>query len=137
MKLSIQNSDTIGAFSTSLCALHCVATPFLFIAQAQYANQFDSAQVFWSSLDYLFLLISFFAVYQSTKKTTGRYIKPLFWLSWFSLFALIMNEKLELFHLPETLTYISAFSLVAIHLYNRKYCRCDSDSCCADTKSSA
>ncbi len=31
---AIPESDIVGAVASGLCALHCIATPFLFIAQS-------------------------------------------------------------------------------------------------------
>ena len=44
------------------------------------------------------------------------------------LFAMIMNEKGELLHLPEYMTYASALLLAGIHFYNLKYCQCKNDN---------
>ncbi|GIR72848.1 MAG: hypothetical protein CM15mP75_3600 [Flammeovirgaceae bacterium] len=41
---------------------------------------------------------------------------------------LLISEELELFHLPEALTYASGFSLAFLHIYNRKYCQCADES---------
>ena len=50
--------------------------------------------------------------------------------SWTSLAFLLISEELELFHLPEALTYASGFSLAFLHVYNKKYCQCDDGTCC-------
>jgi len=33
--------------------------------------------------------------------------------------------------LGELVVYIPAIALVGLHLYNRKYCKCEDDTCCA------
>ena len=121
--------DTIGIIAGMLCTIHCIATPFIFIIQPL-SVQNEAAPLWWKSLDYLFLLISFLAVYQSTKNTAKSWMKYALWISWTLLTLAIVNEKLELFHLGELVVYIPAISLVGLHLYNRKYCQCADETCC-------
>ena len=45
-------------------------------------------------------------------------------------FFQIINEKLAWTLLPETFIYITAISLAVLHIYNLKYCQCDTDGCC-------
>jgi len=132
MILIKQNTDILGSFSSSLCLIHCVATPFVFMAQTTAINCCEGAPIWWKLLDYFFLIISFYAIYWSTKATTINWIKPLLWLSWFMLMVIIMNEKLELLPLPEALIYIPSILLIGLHLYNRKYCNCNEDKCCVN-----
>ncbi|MRH99501.1 MerC family mercury resistance protein [Kriegella sp. EG-1] len=132
MILVKQKSDILGSFASSLCLVHCIATPFLFIAQAGSATCCDGPPLWWKFMDYLFLGISFFAILWSTKTTTLKWIKPVLWLNWSVLATIILNEKLELFHLPEAVIYIPAIALVMLHLYNRKHCKCASNKCCVN-----
>ncbi|MDB2606230.1 MerC domain-containing protein [Zobellia sp.] len=127
-----QKSDLLGTFASSLCLVHCIATPFLFIAQAGAASCCDTPPAWWKFMDYFFLAISFFAIYWSTKTTTIKWISPTLWLSWTVLASLILNEKLELFSIPEVVVYIPAIALVILHLYNRKHCKCNTDKCCVN-----
>ena len=41
------------------------------------------------------------------------------------------KERCWLIHIPETATYLSASSLICLHIYNLNYCRCDNDDCCS------
>lgn len=124
-------SDSIGALASGLCLLHCIATPFLFVIQP-ISVQSESAPIWWKSLDYVFLLISFFAVYWSAKNSSRNWVKYALWISWTLLTLAIINEKLELFHLGELVVYIPAISLISLHFYNRKYCQCADETCCAN-----
>lgn len=132
MILIKQRSDILGTFASSLCLMHCVATPFLFMAQASSVTFSSGPPTWWKFMDYIFLAISFFAIYWTTKTTTIKWIKPMLWLSWGVLLAIILNEKLELFFLPEAIIYIPSIALVILHLYNRKHCKCSTDKCCAN-----
>ena len=135
MKLSIQKPDIIGAMSSSLCAIHCLVTPILFAAQSYAVSDHDhhhhDSPIWWSNLDFLFLIISVFAIYRSSRNSSNKYIKIGLWFSWSMLFLLILNEKTELLHLPEILTYIAAFTLAFLHIYNLNYCQCNDEDCCS------
>ncbi|WP_298880503.1 MerC domain-containing protein [uncultured Polaribacter sp.] len=127
-----QKSDILGSFVSSLCLIHCFATPFIFVAQTSVSACCTTTITpsWWSYIDLFFLVISLFAIYWSTKFTTAKWMKFALWINWFLLFTVITNEKSALFHLPEITIYIPAFALVILHIYNRKYCRCNVDSCC-------
>ena len=62
-------------------------------------------------------------VYFSSRVTTVKMMKYLFWLSWGILFLIIINEKTELFQFSEYTTYIAALALSLLHIYNLKYCK--------------
>lgn len=132
MILIKQNSDILGTFASSLCLAHCVATPFLFLAQASAATCCDGPPTWWKFMDYFFLAISFFAIYWTTKTTTIKWMKPMLWLSWSVLAGIILNEKLELVPIPEAAIYYPAVALMGLHIYNRKYCTCNFDKCCVN-----
>lgn len=129
-----QRSDILGAFASVLCLIHCIATPFIFIAQASTVSCCNAVPAWWKLIDYIFLTISFFAIYWTSKTTTINFIKPLLWLSWFALLTVILNERFGWFPLAESAIYIPAFSLVILHLYNKKYCKCGTDKCCVDER---
>jgi len=131
MKLIINNSDYIGATSSGLCMLHCFATPFIFLSQSAAINISQEITFLWYLLNYMFLLISFIAIYYSVKNSSNFLVKVLLYLFWLLLSALIINEGLSIFPVPELYTYISALSLSSLHIYNLKYCRCDDDECCS------
>ena len=132
MKLIINNSDYIGATSSGLCMLHCFATPFIFLSQSAAINISQEITFLWYLLNYMFLLISFIAIYYSVKNSSNFLVKVLLYSFWISLSALIINEALLLFPIPELYTYISAFTLITLHMYNLKYCRCNDDECCTN-----
>ena len=88
----------------------------------------------WQPLNFLFLSLSFLAIYRSVQNSSSINVKILLYLSWTVLAFLLISEELELFHLPEILTYASGFSLAFLHIYNRKYCQCADEECCVDNK---
>lgn len=124
-------SDYIGAFASGLCVIHCIATPFLFVLQScSVTGCCSSGPGWWSFIDYLFIGITFFAVYYSAKNTSKDWMKYALYSSWLLLTILMLNEKVGVFPLAEMWKYTAAFTLVGLHLGNRKYCRCNDESCC-------
>ena len=130
IKLKI-NSDLIGASASTLCTIHCLATPFIFVASACTQSCCASAPTWWIAIDYIFLIISFFAVYRSTKTTSKTWIKPTLWISWIALISFILLEHNSSIILSDLFKYSSALSLAGFHIYNMKYCQCENDDCCA------
>lgn len=127
------NSDSIGATATVLCLIHCIATPLLFIAQTNATHHNHSVPLWWKSIDFIFVAISFFAVFWSVRNTQIQWIKTAFWIAWAALTFVILNEKLELIHLAEAVIYAPALALVSLHIYNRRHCQCKDGDCCSST----
>ena len=134
MKYTLKHADTIGAINSSLCVAHCFATPFLFLGQAQTSLvEFSTVPLWWQFLNYVFIVISFFAVSRTVKNSSNQLVKSLLWVSWVFLSALILNEEFEIMHIPELLTYFAGISLASLHIYNLKYCQCEDENCCPQT----
>jgi len=130
-KLS-SNSDLFGATASGICLVHCVATPFLFVAHAemhQHGHPHGASPFWWNVIDIFFLVISLAAVYWSAKSSSETWVKAVLYFSWLFLAFLNLNEKFGGIHLPEALIYIPAVSLIVFHLYNKKYCQCRGEDC--------
>lgn len=124
-------SDLIGSVASGLCVVHCIATPFLFVAQScTISDCCASGPAWWSSIDYIFIVITFFAVFQSAKHTSNVWLKYGMYACWILLTALILNEKFGFWGISENWKYLSSVVLIGLHLYNLKYCKCDEASCC-------
>ncbi len=131
MKEHTLRMDTIGIVASVLCMIHCIATPFLFIAKACTAACCADAPVWWQTIDYIFIVISFVAIFFATKNTTKKWISIALWSSWTLLLLSILNERLQTGLLPELFIYLPALAIVGLHFYNLKYCRCSTETCCA------
>ncbi|MEP1489164.1 MAG: MerC domain-containing protein [Algibacter sp.] len=134
MILTNQKPDNIGAVASTLCLIHCIATPFIFIVQSCAITCCSETPTWWQFIDYFFLIISFFAIYRSTQTTSKKWMKPSLWLSWFLLLFVIINEKTAWFPLPEYVIYFPALALIILHLYNKKYCQCNLNKCCTNER---
>jgi len=127
---TLGQSDIIGASASALCAVHCIATPFLFVVQSCHADACcDASPGWWSSLDYAFIGITFAAVFFSARNSARVWMKYSLYASWVLLTALIANEKMTWFPMAEVWKYGAAFVLIALHLYNRRFCGCADDNC--------
>ncbi|MCH2200069.1 MAG: MerC domain-containing protein [Flavobacteriales bacterium] len=124
----------MGAAASGLCMIHCMATPFIFIAHSCSAACCETAPAWWRWIDIGFLIISFFAVMYSGKHTTKVAVKWLLWITWIALAVAVMNENLGWFAASHWFKYSAATGLVAVHIYNLKFCRCQDDQCCAPAK---
>lgn len=122
-------ADNIGMASTSLCLVHCLLTPFIFIAQACAADCCAESPVWWRAVDFLFLVISFAAVYFAAKSSSKRWVKVAFYVLFALLCFFIVNEHAGSLQLHRIFLYTPAFLLFALHLYNKKYCRCENECC--------
>lgn len=137
MKLAFtlsSRADAIGAIASALCAIHCMATPFIFVAQTQIAERCTHASpMWWSAIDIVFIFITFFAVRQSGKHSSKSWMANALYTLWALLTFFVINEKIGVTHLSAMFKYSSAFALITLHLYNLKYCQCDEEQCCTAT----
>ena len=130
LKLINVKPDISGAIASSLCVVHCLLTPFLFLSNGLLYTWFDKTPFLWSNLDFIFIFISFVAIHRSTQSTSKVFMKYALWISWVCLFFFLLNEKILLLGIPGYLTYIAATSLSSLHIYNLKFCQCKSGNCC-------
>ena len=128
-------SDVIGAWASGLCLIHCLATPFLFVAQAGLISHGESHPQWWGILDVVFLSISFIAIWWSSKNTSKQWMRIALWASWLLLCFVVLNEKLAIVPLAEQAIYVPAVGLIFFHLYNRRYCQCGEGDCRVDEQS--
>lgn len=131
MKLILNKPDTLGIIASTLCMIHCLVTPLLFITQTSIATN-EVASIWWKNIDFLLLVISFFAVYRSTQKSSNDLIKYGLWITFISLTIIILNEKMKWFFLPESIIHIAGLTLVTLHIYNLNYCQCKDKNCCTN-----
>ena len=124
-------ADTVGAAASFLCMIHCVATPFLFVAQACASTCCSAAPTWWRAIDFAFLLVSAVAVLRAVKASSTAWMRWGLRAAWVVLAATILAENFAPALFSEWAKYPSAFSLIGLHLYNMKYGCCDKDNCIA------
>ena len=124
-----KKSDELGVLSSTLCMLHCLATPFLLMAVPSSSIINSGSPGWWSWLDIVFLAISFFAIFKTVQQSTLRWLQTSLIVSGIILSFLILNERFEVVEIPFDMVYLPAFALVVLHLINRRRCRCQAKCC--------
>ncbi|MCG8387169.1 MAG: MerC domain-containing protein [Cytophagales bacterium] len=122
-----KKSDELGMLSSTLCMLHCMATPFLLLAVPSSQVTHHGSQAWWSWLDILFLGISLIAVFMTVQQSTQKWLKVSLVVSWLMLSFFILNERFEGIEFSFDMVYFPAFALVVLHLVNKRQCRCEND----------
>ena len=133
--ISSSSSDYIGAAASFLCVIHCMATPLIFVIQSCTTTNSccDSAPLWWSAIDYMFIGITFIAVHQSSKNTSKDIMRVLLYGTWAVLTLVIINEKLSIWLISAIWKYLAALLMITTHMYNLKFCQCKKDSyCCSN-----
>ena len=111
--------DLIGASASFLCLVHCLATPFVFLIKSSAAVCCSETPIWWQSIDYIFLVVAFFAVVLVTKNHRSKeWMKFSLVVCWLGLLLVTLNSTYFLFHITNEIAYIPAISLVCLHLYN-------------------
>lgn len=113
-----KKADIIGVLTSTLCLIHCFLAPFVFMAWTTSSAHKNTTQSWWYLLDYLFIVVSFLAIFKTTQNTNNRWINLGFWFSWLFLIVLLLNEKISYIAAPETLIYIPTLSIIILHIYN-------------------
>lgn len=109
--------DYLGIAGSGLCLIHCLAMPTLFFIQNSFAKDLVKG---WNLenvyLDYLFVLLCFFAVFSVTKYGNSWKITTSFWL-FFLLFSISILFE-EDFEYLNFLGYGASLGLITIHIIN-------------------
>ncbi|WP_298555246.1 MerC domain-containing protein [uncultured Algibacter sp.] len=132
MTFTINKSDTIGILSSSLCLIHCLATPFLFAVQVHVIKCCEAKPLWWSSIDFIFLIISALAIYKSSTTVSKKWITITLFASWLLLVFIIVNEKVGWFNISEVAIYLPSLGLIFFHWYSSRFCQCKNKTCCVN-----
>ena len=124
-------ADFIGATASGLCMIHCLMTPLIFAVQTTSLTCSDIGPIWWKGVDYLFLVITFTAIFYTSKTTSSSWVPKALYGLWYILTLLIIDQSLHVTGLSHSLMYIPALGLIGLHYYNRRYCQCEDDHCCA------
>lgn len=109
--------DYLGIAGSGMCLIHCLAMPILFFVQNSFAKDLlkglDLENIY---LDYLFVLLCFFAVFSVTKHSDSWKINASFWL-FFTLFSISVLFEEDFEHL-DFLGYGASLGLIITHIIN-------------------
>jgi TctA family transporter len=108
----INKADIVGILSSSICLVHCIATP-LMIA---FGASFFTNPIF----NYFFLIVSFISIFKATEKRRHTKIGSLLWFSFVGfLFSTLFQDKYHWLHYSG---YFFALLIISGHLINIKHC---------------
>jgi hypothetical protein len=111
-------ADKLGIASAVACTIHCLLIPALFVVKYSFTANINThfaegLPSWWPALDYLFLVVSFVAVYHAATHAAERGIKRFLWLFWICLaIAIVFEQQLH------WLAYIASAGLVTTHVRN-------------------
>lgn len=113
-------ADKLGIASAVICTIHCLVVPMLFLLKYWWTNTTGKALFgtsglpsWWETIDYLFLIVGFVAVYHASAHASGRYIKLSLWLFWLCLAIAVVFE-----HTLHWMAYIASIGLITTHFIN-------------------
>lgn len=110
-------ADYVGIAGSSLCLVHCLATPVLMVLRWYECCHFLEA-AWW---DYCFLLICFIAVFYTTRTHQSVGLVWAFWLAFVAFAVAILFE--DDFVFAPYLGYGASSLLIIIHIFNIKFCK--------------
>ncbi|MNK01161.1 MerC mercury resistance protein [compost metagenome] len=116
--------DRIGIFLSSLCAIHCLATPLLVLALPFMGEVFEH-EMFHIGMAVFVVPVAFFAFWSGYKHHHQR---PVFFMgilgaSMIGLASVLPHEWVEVNEL-DVVTIAGSFLLVIAHILNRRACLC-------------
>lgn len=106
-------ADITGIINSSICIVHCIATPILISLGAYFLESPIFA--------YLFIAIAFATIVRAIKRTTSNKIKTALWIGFAGLStSLLLEETWAGF---EYAGYIFSALLIVTHIVNIKHCK--------------
>lgn len=126
-----ENWDRWGIFLSSLCAIHCLVTPFLILALPVLGGYFENELV--HIIMALFVVpVGVFAFWSGYKHHKKMYLLVMGFVG-LSLVggAPLVHDFLHMEHLhidhahEELMTIIGSVTLIVAHVLNRRACQCD------------
>lgn len=115
-EIKIKKFDIIGIVSSGLCLVHCLITPLLLTTQSLLLKFSEN----WEYLDYVFVIMSFVAVYFAANHTHSKSIAILLWI-FFTLFLFSMIFQHD-FDWLIYIAYGSSMALAITHIINIRHC---------------
>ncbi len=106
-------ADITGIINSSICIVHCIATPLLISLGAYYLESPIFA--------YVFIAIAFVTIVRASKRTTSIKIKTALWIGFVGLStSLLLEETWAGF---EYTGYTFSALLIISHIINIKHCK--------------
>lgn len=116
----VNYADWLGISASGLCLIHCALTPIIFTAKPVFYGMIEKSvhnHEAWATLDYVFLILSFLAVWYAARHTPHALLKWVLWLAW-TLFAFGLLLESHRSSLGHGLMYVGSITLVLAHIKN-------------------
>lgn len=120
--------DFVGISASLLCMVHCTFYPFLIslgilmkatdTGPRYFGTKYQHAHIGWHWIDYLFVAMAIWAVFNAVKSTHSYFIKIGLWAS-----VTVFSFAILLHHLSESMLYVSlsaSLVLLIFHILNWK-----------------
>jgi hypothetical protein len=119
---SIKNPDLIGILASSLCLIHCLITPFLFLSNflimIRTSGGEHEALLLWKVLEFAFLILSFWAIHRVTHQKKSPWISFAMYTAWMILVISVLLELADVHFFEDQPKYMAAAVLIIVHLYH-------------------
>ena len=106
-------TDITGIINSSICIIHCLATPILISLGAYFLESPIFA--------YAFIAIALVTIISAVKKTTSVKIKIALWIGFAGLSTSLLLEEMWIGF--EYTGYLFSALLVTAHILNIRYCK--------------
>lgn len=120
-KLSSQSADMLGISASVLCMIHCLAFPVMISLGylVNFSDDHDHSHEHWHWMDYFFVILAVWAVYNAAKNTHSMRIKIALWIAVFIFSIAILLHELNLYMI--VISIAASLILLIIHIINWKY----------------
>jgi cell division protein FtsW (lipid II flippase) len=124
-KLSNRSADMMGISASVLCMIHCLAFPVMISLgyMVKYSDthdhDHDHEHFHWHWMDYFFIALAIWAVYNAAKNTHSKRIKIALWIA-----VIIFSIAILLHEWNPVMIAVSiaaSLALIIIHIINWKY----------------
>lgn len=120
-RFSTQSADMLGISASVLCMVHCLAFPVMISLGylVKFSDDHGHAHEHWHWMDYFFIVIAIWAVYNAAKNTHSKRIKIALWTAVLIFSIAILLHELN--PLMIVISIVASLSLLIIHIINWKY----------------
>ncbi|WP_194972481.1 MerC domain-containing protein [Aquiflexum lacus] len=120
-KLSSQSADILGISASLLCMIHCLAFPVMISLGYifKFSDDHDHVHEHWHWMDYFFVILAIWAVYNAAKNTHSKRIKIALWIGVLFFSIAILLHDLNPFMI--VISIVASLALLIIHIINWKY----------------
>lgn len=120
-KLSSQSADILGISASLLCMIHCLAFPVMISLGYifKFSDDHDHVHEHWHWMDYFFVILAIWAVYNAAKNTHSKRIKIALWIGVLFFSIAILLHDLNPFMI--VISIAASLALLIIHIINWKY----------------